>query len=335
MSPTLRHTPPLTEAEQGCLPGATRSARVRLGTRSSALATTQAGWVADRLRAHGHHIDLVPVRTEGDASAAPLTEIGGTGVFAAALRQALLEDRVDIAVHSLKDLPVAPVPGLVIAAVPVREDPRDVVVARDGLTLAELPAGSIVGTGSPRRAAQLALSDPHLRVRDIRGNVDTRIRMVREGQVDAVVLAAAGLVRLGRTGEVSEVLEVDRMLPAPGQGALAVECRDDDEAMRAAGALLDDAATRACVRAERVLLSRLEAGCTAPVAAWARHTPDGSLELTGFADLAAGPARHTMTGTDPLRLGADLAAHLLAPTGRSTPPPAAVRRASPPSERDS
>src|SRR5690606_11452731 len=201
MTSSVRHQPPFTEEERECLPGSARTTRLRLGTRASELATTQATWVADRLRELGHHVDLVPVRTEGDVSTRPLTEIGGTGVFAAALRRALLEDRIDVAVHSLKDLPVQPEPGLVVAAVPEREAARDVAVARESRPLGGLPAGSVVGTGSPRRDRQLAEVAPELVVRDIRGNVGTRIAMVRDGRLDAVVLAAAGLRRLGRIEE--------------------------------------------------------------------------------------------------------------------------------------
>ena len=184
--------------------------------------------------------------------------------------------------HSLKDLPVAPEPGLVVAAIPVREDPRDALVARDGLTLGELPAGSVVGTGSPRRAAQLAALGLGLRVEPVRGNVDTRLRLVHDGRCDAVVLARAGLARLGRLDEVSEFLDPLQMLPAAGQGALAVECREDRADVVAAVAPLDDADTRACVAAERALLAALEAGCTAPVGALAEvvESDDGELELS-------------------------------------------------------
>ena len=202
---------------------------VRIGTRASLLATTQSRQVADLVSERlGREVELVEVTTEGDRSAAPLATLGGTGVFVTALREALLEGRVDVAVHSLKDLPTAPAPGIVLAAVPTREDPRDVVVARDGLTLGELPAGSRIGTGSPRRAAQLHALGLGLEVVDIRGNVDTRLGKVASGEYDAVVLARAGLARLGRLDEVTEVLDPLQMLPAPGQGALAVEGRADD-----------------------------------------------------------------------------------------------------------
>ena len=238
---------------------------IRLGTRASVLATTQSQWVADRLAAAlGREVVLVEVTTEGDTSAQPLAQLGGTGVFVSALREALLDGRIDVAVHSLKDLPTQPAAGIALAAVPEREDPRDVVVARDGLTLGELPVGSVVGTGSPRRAAQLHALGLGLEIADIRGNVDTRIRKVREGDYDAVVLARAGLARIGRLDEATEVLDPLQMLPAPGQGALAVETREVDDLTHDV-AVLDDVHTRAAVTAERAVLATLEGGCAAPI----------------------------------------------------------------------
>ena len=291
---------------------------IRLGTRHSALATAQAGMMADRLRGLGHTVEMVEITTIGDTSTASLSTIGGTGVFAAAIRQALLAGEIDIAVHSLKDLPVAPEPGLVIAAIPPREDPRDALVARDGLTLGELPAGAVVGTGSPRRTAQLAALGLGLQVTDIRGNVDTRISLVRRGSCDAVLLARAGLSRLGRLAEVTESLDPLQMLPAPGQGALAIECRSDRPDLIEALAPLDDPDTRSCVSAERALLAALEAGCTAPVGALAEvvegesgtelflrafaGSPDASIQLRRS---SVGPVK------EPERLGRELAAVLL------------------------
>ncbi len=244
---------------------------IRLGTRASLLARTQSEQVAALLRERlGRDVVLVEVTTEGDVSTAPLATIGGTGVFVSALRDALLRGDVDLAVHSLKDLPTTPHEQIALAAVPLREDPRDAVVARDGLTLGELPAGSRIGTGSPRRAAQLHALGLGFDVVPIRGNVDTRIRKVAEGQVDAVVLARAGIARLGRLAEVTEVLDPLQMLPAPGQGALAVECRGTDHELAAAvRTALDDPRTRAAVTAERTVLATLEAGCSAPVGALA------------------------------------------------------------------
>ncbi|MCL3837769.1 hydroxymethylbilane synthase [Aeromicrobium duanguangcaii] len=243
---------------------------IRLGTRGSLLATTQSGWIADRLReAHGVEVELVEISTLGDRSSAPLEQIGGTGVFVAAVREAVLEGRVDLAVHSLKDLPTAPAEGLTLAAVPQREDPRDVLIARDGLTLGELPRGARVGTGSPRRISQLNALGLGIETAPLRGNVDTRIGKVTSGDLDAIVLARAGLLRLGRADEATEILDPIQMLPAPGQGALACECRADDDATTALLAVLDDPDTRAAVTAERTLLATLEAGCTAPVGALA------------------------------------------------------------------
>ena len=291
---------------------------IRLGTRRSALAMTQAGMVADQLRALGHAVEMVEITTLGDTSTASLSSIGGTGVFATAIRRALLTGEIDVAVHSLKDLPVAPEPGLRIAAIPVREDARDALVARDGLTLGELPAGSVVGTGSPRRAAQLTALGLDLRVTDIRGNVDTRISLVHNGSCDAVLLAHAGLARLGLLEQVTESLDPEQMLPAPGQGALAVECREDRLDLVEALNALDDPDTRAAVTAERALLAALEAGCTAPIGALARvvHGDHGNeLTLHAFAgsEDATIALRRSATGPleEPERLGRDLAAVLL------------------------
>ena len=291
---------------------------IRLGTRRSALATAQAEMMADELRRLGHSVELVEITTVGDTSMASLSTIGGTGVFAAAIRRALLAGEIDVAVHSLKDLPVAPEPGLLMAAIPSRGDTRDALVARDGLTLGELPVGSVVGTGSPRRVAQLAALGLGLSVTDIRGNVDTRISLVHNGSYDAVLLARAGLARLGRLDEVTESLDPLQMLPAPGQGALAIECRADRLDLIEALRPLDDSDTRACVSAERALLAALEAGCTAPVGVLAEvvegeqgaelslrafvGSPDTSVELRRS---SVGPLK------EPERLGRELASVLL------------------------
>ncbi len=295
---------------------------LRLGTRASALATIQAGWVADRLRSQGRDVELVEVRTEGDQSAAPLTQIGGTGVFVSSLRTALRDGDIDLAVHSLKDLPVLPEPGLVVAAVPKRADARDVVITHSGVAVSELAEGACVGTGSPRRAAQLSLLAPQVRIVDIRGNVGTRIAKVRSGEVDAILLAAAGLLRLGRISEASQILDFDQMLPAPGQGALAVECRADDPVVRDGCLALDHPGTRTEITAERALLRRLEAGCTSPIGALAVST-GSTLSLTAFVALRGRSLRHTMTGPDPADLGAALAEHLLHRLATEQPPQAA------------
>ncbi|QTE29456.1 hydroxymethylbilane synthase [Pengzhenrongella sicca] len=259
---------------------------IRVGTRASALALTQTGHVAAVLEAApGLSAELVRITTDGDRLTGSLVALGGTGVFVTALRDALLDGRCDVAVHSLKDLPTGAAAGLVIAAIPERADPRDALCARDGLTLAELPAGARVGTGSPRRAAQLLAARPDLAVVDIRGNVDTRLRRVAPGDLDAVVLAAAGLARLGRLAAATELLDPAVMSPAPGQGALAVEARAADatgagdtgprSALARALAALDHAPSRLAVTAERALLARLEAGCAAPVGVHARATAAG------------------------------------------------------------
>jgi hydroxymethylbilane synthase len=281
---------------------------LRLGTRASLLARTQSGHVADLLRERlGVEVELVDVSTEGDVTAASLASLGGAGVFVSALREALLRGEVDLAVHSLKDLPTGAAEGIALAAVPPREDPRDVIVARDGLTLGELPVGARVGTGSPRRAAQLHALGLGLEILDIRGNVDTRLRKVAQGEYDAVVLARAGLSRLGRADEATETIDPLQMLPAPGQGALAVECRSADAALVARlRNALEDPHTRAAVEAERSLLATLEAGCAAPVGAlaevvegengeelWIRAvalSPDGALTVRSSLSGAPGEA---------------------------------------------
>jgi hydroxymethylbilane synthase len=243
---------------------------LRLGTRGSALALAQSGGVAATIIAElGREVELISVQTQGDLSSAAISSMGGTGVFVTALRDALLRGDVDLAVHSYKDLPTAPAGGLTIAAVPQRQDARDVLIARDGLTLGELPSGSRVGTGSPRRTAQLLALGLDLDVVPIRGNVDTRIRKVADGELDGVVLARAGLARLDRLDEITETIDPLQMLPAPAQGALAIECRADDDEVRELLAALEDPDSRAAVDAERALLAALEAGCTAPVGAMA------------------------------------------------------------------
>lgn len=296
-------------------------APLRLGTRASALAQTQSGHVAAEITARtGRAVELVLVTTHGDVSGEPLSSLGGTGVFVSALREALLRGEIDLAVHSLKDLPTAPFPGIELAAVPAREDSRDVLIARDGLTLGELPVGATVGTGSPRRVAQLAALGLGLEFVGVRGNVDTRIGKVRSGELDAVVLARAGINRLGRAAEITETLDPIQILPAPGQGALAIECRAEDaDLVVLLREALDDAGTRAAVVCERTILAELEAGCSAPVGAlaevvegddgeelWVRAVAsslDGGLAVRLS---ASGPAE------DPVGLGVRLAAEMLA-----------------------
>ncbi|GAA4658954.1 MULTISPECIES: hydroxymethylbilane synthase [Amycolatopsis] len=299
---------------------------IRIGTRGSALALAQTGTIADALRRAGENVEIVKVSTPGDRSHAPIAEIG-VGVFTSALREALLNKQVDVAIHSYKDLPTAPEPGIVLAAVPLREDPRDALIARDGLTLGELPRGAKVGTGSPRRSAQLQALGLGLEIVPIRGNIDTRLRKVTDGELDAVVLARAGLARLGRAGEITETLDPIQMLPAPAQGALAVECRVDDvDIEHLLRSTVDDEATRVAATAERAMLAALEAGCSAPVGALAEVVEDldadGSVvervSLRGVA--AAGldgesveliRASAVADKSEAERLGRDLAAELL------------------------
>jgi hydroxymethylbilane synthase len=298
---------------------------LRLGTRRSALAMTQSRAVGDALEAEAAAagspvaVELVEITTSGDVCDTSLVSFGGVGVFVQRVRDALRDGEIDLAVHSLKDLPSAPEPGLLLAAVPPREDPRDVLVARDGLTLAGLGPGARVGTGSPRRAAQLRAAAGGLEIVDIRGNVDTRLRLVAERRLDAVVLARAGLLRLGRADVATEVFDPAVMLPSPGQGALAVECRDDvaDEPLIELLTRLDDGVSRAAVTAERSLMSCLDAGCAAPLGALGEVVPGtgGGLTLSAVVASADGSVviRRSVTGAadTPERLGKELAVRLL------------------------
>ncbi|HTZ43692.1 MAG TPA: hydroxymethylbilane synthase [Jatrophihabitans sp.] len=272
---------------------------LRVGTRASLLARTQTQWVIDELATlvPDACVETVLVSTEGDRSTAPLAQIGGTGVFVSALREALLAGEIDVAVHSYKDLPTAPAAGLALAAVPTREDPRDALCARDGLSLLDLPRGARLGTGSPRRAAQLRALDLGLELVPIRGNVDTRLAKVGT-ELDGVVLAMAGLRRLGRAGAVTEALDPIQVLPAPAQGALAIECRAGDSATLTLLAGLDDPASRAAVAAERALLAGLEAGCSAPVGALAEVTEGDS----GRWEIFLRGSVTAIDGTDAVRL---------------------------------
>ncbi|MGV0850493.1 hydroxymethylbilane synthase [Mycolicibacterium phlei] len=275
-------------------------ATIRIGTRGSLLATTQAGTVRDALIARGHEAELVIVSTEGDRNQGPIADIG-IGVFTAALREAILSGEVDCAVHSHKDLPTAADPRFALPAIPPREDPRDVLVARDGLVLGELPAGSVIGTSSPRRAAQLRALGLGLEIRPLRGNLDTRLSRVSNGDLDGIVVARAGLARIGRLAEATETLEPVQMLPAPAQGALAVECRADDTGLAALLAELDDADTRAAVTAERALLARLEAGCSAPVGAIAEVVESIDEDGNVFEEVSLRGCVAALDGSDVIR----------------------------------
>ncbi|SEP81892.1 hydroxymethylbilane synthase [Mycobacterium sp. 88mf] len=273
---------------------------IRIGTRGSLLATTQAGTIRDALLAAGHACELVIISTEGDRNQGPIAEIG-VGVFTAALREAIHDGRVDMAVHSYKDLPTARDDRFVIAAVPPREDPRDALVARDGMVLGELPAGSVIGTSSARRAAQLRALGLGLEIRPLRGNLDTRLNRVTSGDLDAIVVARAGLARIGRLDAVTESLEPVQMLPAPAQGALAVECRAGDTELISVLSELDDTDTRAAVTAERILLAELEAGCSAPVGAIAEVVESIDEDGNVFVELSLRGCVATLDGSDVIR----------------------------------
>ena len=290
------------------------TATLRLGSRRSPMAIAQSRQVAGMItKRTGRQVEIVGVTTPGDVSRAELTQIGGTGVFASALREALLSGEVDLAVHSLKDLPAGPAAGIMLAAVPPRDDPRDALVARDGAKLADLPAGARIGTGSPRRAAQLLALRGDLGCVPIRGNANTRLGTVGAGELDGVVLARAGLARIGYLHAVTQVFEPEEMLPAPGQGALAVECRASDPALAALLGAVTDPASMAAVTAERSLLEALAAGCSAPVAGYAA----GTKELRMRAAVMSADGRRTLRahGATPAararQLGRDLAAQLL------------------------
>ncbi len=286
---------------------------LRLGTRKSPMAMAQSGHVARLITERtGAGVELVGVTTFGDVTRAELAQIGGTGVFVSALRESLLAGAIDLAVHSLKDLPVGPVPGLALAAVPSRDDPRDALIGRDGAKFADLPPGARIGTGSPRRAAQLRLLRPDVRPVPVRGNAGTRLGKVTSGELDAVLLACAGLARIGRMDAVTQLFEPEEMLPAPGQGALAVECRAGTPLAGLLSAV-DDPVSRAAVTAERAVLAALQAGCSAPVGAYAAGTE--SLHLTAVIAAVNGESAVRGSASAPAaeaaRLGGDVAAELL------------------------
>jgi hydroxymethylbilane synthase len=303
----------------------THKRTLRLGTRASKLARWQADWVAGELQRLGHAVELVEIATRGDLEqVVAVEEIGTRGVFTKEIQRALLAGDVDLAVHSLKDLPTEPVEGLILAAVPARESSADVLVLRAGSrehgarsenSFSDLPNGARVGTGSLRRQAQLRHVRPDLQVADVRGNVDTRLRKLDEGQFEALVLAAAGLRRLGLADRASQVLPTDVMLPAVGQGALGLECRAVDEDTRAILASLDDSAVRAAVTAERALLEHLRGGCMAPVGALGGLVK-GELHLSAVV-LSADGARRLIASevgspSDAASLGVRVADALLA-----------------------
>jgi len=279
------------------------------------LAQWQADWVAAQLRAAGVEVEMVPVTTSGDQQLAPLGAIGGQGLFTKELQRELLAERIDLAVHSLKDLPTDPVPGLCLAAVPPRAPVGDALVSPMHASLERLPPGATVGTGSLRRRAQLLHIRPDLQVRDIRGNVDTRLRKVAAGDYDAAILAQAGLERLQLAEHIAQRLPTSMFLPAVGQGALGLETRSDDRPTREVVRPLDDAASHAAVLAERAMLAALRGGCLAPIAAWAR-LEGGWLTLIGRVLSPDGARKLEFTArakaADAERLGRQVADELLA-----------------------
>ncbi len=274
------------------------SAPLRLGTRGSLLARTQSTWVAEQLIAAGHAVELVEISTYGDQYRAAITAGSAQGVFTKEIQHALLDDRVDFAVHSLKDLPTLAVEELILAAVPARVDPRDALLTRDGALLADIAADSTIATGSLRRQAQLLHARPDLRVVGVRGNVDTRLAKLKAGEFAGVILAVAGLKRLGYEAEITEILPAEVMLPAIGQGALGIECRADDQRTRAALAVLDDVASKAAVVAERALLRQLQGGCLAPIGGYARLVDD-TLSISAAVLSVDGSQRLTATAAGP------------------------------------
>ena len=289
--------------------------QIRLGTRASALARWQAEWVAERLEKLGVTVQLVPITTSGDTQQGPLGVIGGQGLFTKEIQRALLDRRIDLAVHSLKDLPTEEVPGLCLAAVPQRAPVGDALVCPQHASLEELPQRAVVGTGSLRRRAQLLHARGDLRIKDIRGNVETRLQKVRQGDYDATVLAEAGLRRLGLEAEITQLLPLSILMPAIGQGALGLETRSDDQAVREQLGQLNDPSTHQAVVAERAMLAALQGGCLAPIAAWGRMEND-RLTLTGRVVSGDGAreleATATAAATDALGLGRQVADELLA-----------------------
>jgi hydroxymethylbilane synthase len=287
---------------------------LRLGTRASPLARWQAEWVASQLRERDVEVELIPITTTGDRQLGSLQNIGGQGVFTKEIQRALLDHRIDLAVHSLKDLPTSPTPDLCLAAVPERADVGDVLVSAKYQTLEELPSGTRIGTGSLRRQSQLLRVRPDLQMWDVRGNVETRLRKLHDGEIDALILAAAGLKRLGLESHIAQVLPLDMILPAIGQGALGLETRIDDPATRSIVAVLDHSPSHAAVLAERSMLAALQGGCLAPIAGLGR-VEHGQLTLLGRVIRHDGAAmlesRQTTDVSDAVQLGRQVAKSLL------------------------
>jgi hydroxymethylbilane synthase len=286
---------------------------LKIGSRGSQLALWQANHIAALLRGHGHEVEIEIIHTTGDKiTDVALAKVGAKGMFTKEIEEALADRRVDLAVHSLKDLPTELSAEFEIAAVPVREDPRDAFCSVEYSSVHDLPHGGRVGTSSLRREAQLRAMRSDLVVHPLRGNVDTRLRKLESGEYDAIILASAGLRRLGRTERVRQILSVDLMCPAAGQGALGIETRAGDEAVRDALAFLDDASARAETACERALLGRLGGGCQVPIGANAKFN-EGSLHLEAVVASPDGTLllRASATGSDPSQLGEEVGADLL------------------------
>lgn len=286
-----------------------------VGTRRSRLALTQTNWVVEQLQKlePNASFELHEIVTKGDKILdVTLSKVGGKGLFVKEIEQSLYEKETDFAVHSLKDMPAELPEGLVIGAIPKRVDPRDVLLSKDGKTLDELPQGALVGTSSLRRAAQLLAYRPDLQIESVRGNIDTRMRKLHEGNFDAIILAAAGLERVHFEGEISQFIPVEISLPAVGQGALAIECRSDDEETLALLRRLDDEPTRQAVTAERTFLHKLQGGCQVPIGAYATVT-DGVIQITGMVGSPDGKqmCKSSASGSDPVAVGLQVAEAVL------------------------
>jgi hydroxymethylbilane synthase len=289
----------------------------KVGTRRSKLALTQTNWVVDQLKkfAPEANIELHEIVTKGDRILdVTLSKVGGKGLFVKEIEQSLFDRETDFAVHSLKDMPAELPEGLVIGAIPKRVDARDVLLSKDGKTLDELPQGALVGTSSLRRSAQILAHRPDIQIESLRGNIDTRMRKLEEGNFDAIILAAAGLERVNWEGNISQFLPVEISLPAVGQGALAIECRADDEETLALLRRLDDAQTRLAVTAERSFLHKLQGGCQVPIGAYATVGEGDLITLTGMVGSPDGTQmfKNTASGHDPKALGIEVAEALLA-----------------------
>ncbi|WAH39188.1 hydroxymethylbilane synthase [Alicyclobacillus dauci] len=290
--------------------------RIRVASRTSQLAMTQTKWVIEALRARRSDwsFEIVPITTKGDKVLnVTLSKVGGKGLFVSEIEDVLTQNQADLAVHSLKDVPYELAEGLALAGIPAGEDPRDALISHRGLTLMELPQGAVVGTSSLRRAVQLRSQRPDLKIEPLRGNIDSRLRRAEAGEFDAIVLAAAGLLRMGWADKVTEYLSTDACVPAVGQGILGVECRNLDEEVRAELEAWTDAATLRRARAERALLKKLQGSCQVPLAGYAETRQDDSIVLTGLVanPVGDGMVRNQLTGTDPEQLGYELANNLL------------------------